>query len=181
MRPISTTALAALRRGAICSPHRVQFTSTLAAASPCDAPTERIAARRCSDRLLDSVSIHSVGSDGVPREHRTHSSLLLQVARTAGIAPRTQPTLLAKSFRVFSTVAPPGQQAGQRANSPNPAWQVRMLYDGDCPLCMREVNMLRRRDKSTGNIDFVDISSPEYVPAENAGISYEQVSSLSGS
>ena len=40
--------------------------------------------------------------------------------------------------------------------------------------------MLRRRDKGTGNIDFVDISSPEYNPAENAGISYEQVSSLSG-
>ena len=37
--------------------------------------------------------------------------------------------------------------------------------------------MLRRRDKGTGNIDFVDISSAEYIPAENAGISYEQVRS----
>jgi len=23
-------------------------------------------------------------------------------------------------------------------------WKVKMLYDGDCPLCMREVNMLVR-------------------------------------
>ena len=28
-----------------------------------------------------------------------------------------------------------------------PEWEVRMLFDGDCPLCMREVNMLRDMDK----------------------------------
>ena len=50
-----------------------------------------------------------------------------------------------------------------------------MLYDGDCPLCMREVNMLKRRDKEAGKIDFVDISSPQYDPAANANISYKQV------
>ena len=50
-----------------------------------------------------------------------------------------------------------------------------MLYDGDCPLCMREVNMLRKRDKDQNKIGFVDISSPDYTPKDNAGISYEQV------
>lgn len=50
-----------------------------------------------------------------------------------------------------------------------------MLYDGDCPLCMREVNMLRNRDKGIGKIDFVDISSPEYSAKDNSNISYEQV------
>lgn len=58
-------------------------------------------------------------------------------------------------------------------------WEIRMLYDGDCPLCMREVNMLRRRDEGVGKIDFVDISSPSYEAEANANISYEEVSPLS--
>lgn len=50
-----------------------------------------------------------------------------------------------------------------------------MLYDGDCPLCMREVNMLRRRDAGVGRIAFVDVASPDYDASANAGISFEQV------
>lgn len=57
-------------------------------------------------------------------------------------------------------------------------WDIRMLYDGECPLCMREVNMLRGRDEGVGKIDFVDISSPEYSPDDNASISYEEVKLL---
>jgi predicted DCC family thiol-disulfide oxidoreductase YuxK len=48
-----------------------------------------------------------------------------------------------------------------------------MLYDSDCPLCMREVNMLRRRDAANGRIKFVDIADPAYSPADNAGIDYQ--------
>lgn len=50
-----------------------------------------------------------------------------------------------------------------------------MLYDGDCPLCMREVNMLKKRDKKQNKIFFVDIASKDYSPASNANISYEAV------
>lgn len=53
-------------------------------------------------------------------------------------------------------------------------WDVKMLFDGECPLCMREVNMLKRRDADAGRIAFVDIASSEYQAAENAGISYEK-------
>ncbi|XP_059640856.1 uncharacterized protein At5g50100, chloroplastic [Cornus florida] len=52
-------------------------------------------------------------------------------------------------------------------------WKVKMLYDGDCPLCMREVNMLRERNKRYGSIKFVDISSDEYSPEENQGLDYK--------
>jgi len=55
-----------------------------------------------------------------------------------------------------------------------PSWEIRMLYDGDCPLCMREVNMLRRRDQDNGKIDFVDIAAPNYSQSDNQNISYEQ-------
>lgn len=30
-----------------------------------------------------------------------------------------------------------GDKGGQSQSSPS--WKVKMLYDGDCPLCMREV------------------------------------------
>ncbi|CAG9461833.1 unnamed protein product [Pedinophyceae sp. YPF-701] len=55
-----------------------------------------------------------------------------------------------------------------------PSWQIRMLYDGDCPLCMREVDMLRNRDAGVGKIDFVDIASPDYSAEKNGGISFEE-------
>ena len=50
-----------------------------------------------------------------------------------------------------------------------------MLYDGECPLCNREVDMLRRRDAGSGKIDFVDVASPNYRAEDNHGVSYEQV------
>uniref|UniRef100_A0A7N0TWR5 Thiol-disulfide oxudoreductase DCC n=1 Tax=Kalanchoe fedtschenkoi TaxID=63787 RepID=A0A7N0TWR5_KALFE len=54
-------------------------------------------------------------------------------------------------------------------------WKIKMLYDGDCPLCMREVNMLRERNKEYGTIKFVDISSDDYSPEEHQGLEYETV------
>ncbi|CAL5024842.1 unnamed protein product [Urochloa decumbens] len=52
-------------------------------------------------------------------------------------------------------------------------WRIKMLYDGDCPLCMREVNMLTERNRSYGAIKFVDISSKDYSPDDNQGLDYE--------
>ena len=54
---------------------------------------------------------------------------------------------------------------------------IRMLHDGDCPLCEREVNMLKQRDCENGRIDFVDIASPSYDPSQNMNLEYEQVMS----
>ncbi|CAD6261834.1 unnamed protein product [Miscanthus lutarioriparius] len=59
--------------------------------------------------------------------------------------------------------------------SKSETWRIKMLYDGDCPLCMREVNMLRERNKSYGAIKFVDISSKDYSPDDNQGLDYETV------
>jgi predicted DCC family thiol-disulfide oxidoreductase YuxK len=49
-----------------------------------------------------------------------------------------------------------------------------MLYDGDCPLCMREVHFLRGRDAGKGAIDFVDIAAPAYDPAANQGVTFDE-------
>lgn len=44
-------------------------------------------------------------------------------------------------------------------------WQVEVFYDGECPLCLREIKMLRWMDRSH-NIRFTDISDPAFRPAD---------------
>ncbi len=39
--------------------------------------------------------------------------------------------------------------------------EIEVLYDGDCPLCRREVNMLRRMDRQR-RIGFTNIASAEF-------------------
>lgn len=52
-------------------------------------------------------------------------------------------------------------------------WQLELLYDGACPLCVREVNFLRRKDAGRGLVSFVDIADDRYHPDEHAGIDFE--------
>lgn len=57
-----------------------------------------------------------------------------------------------------------------------PAPALTLLFDGGCPLCLREVRFLQARDQSRHpgepRIAFVDINAPDYDPAAHAGISY---------
>ena len=46
-----------------------------------------------------------------------------------------------------------------------------LLYDGACPLCLREVTFLKRRDLH-GKLAFVDIDQKDFDPAQWQGISY---------
>jgi predicted DCC family thiol-disulfide oxidoreductase YuxK len=39
-----------------------------------------------------------------------------------------------------------------------PSWKIKLLYDGECPLCVREVNFLTKRDAGRGLVSFVDIA-----------------------
>ena len=52
-------------------------------------------------------------------------------------------------------------------------WKIKLLYDGECPLCLREVNFLRKKDAGRGIINFVDIADRDYSAADNSGIDYE--------
>ena len=51
-------------------------------------------------------------------------------------------------------------------------FKLTFLYDGDCPLCLRETNFLKKKD-SKKFINFVDISN-NYLPENFKNISYEQ-------
>lgn len=52
-------------------------------------------------------------------------------------------------------------------------WVVEVFYDGDCPLCMREIAMLMRKDKAQ-RIRFTDIAAPGF-DAETLGLSWEKL------
>ncbi len=54
-----------------------------------------------------------------------------------------------------------------------PSWKVKLLYDGDCPLCMREVRFLRKKDQGRGLVKLVDIASDNYNPKEHCGVDYK--------
>ena len=57
--------------------------------------------------------------------------------------------------------------------SASSAAQLTLLFDGGCPLCVREVRFLERRDRRQ-RIRFVDIDAPEYNPAAHGGIGYRE-------
>lgn len=46
----------------------------------------------------------------------------------------------------------------------NNDWQVEVFFDGECPLCLREIKLLRRLDRKH-RIRFTDISDPSFSAA----------------
>lgn len=48
---------------------------------------------------------------------------------------------------------------------------IEVFYDGECPLCMREIRLLRRLDRQ-GRIAFTDIADPDFR-AEEVGIPHQ--------
>lgn len=47
------------------------------------------------------------------------------------------------------------------------------IYDGECPLCLREVNFLQKRDAGRGLVAFVDIADRNYDPQMHGGVDFE--------
>jgi predicted DCC family thiol-disulfide oxidoreductase YuxK len=52
--------------------------------------------------------------------------------------------------------------------------RITLLYDGECPICMKEVRFLQSKDAGRGRIAFVDIAAPDYDPQKYAGVTFEQ-------
>nr|WP_239005446.1 DUF393 domain-containing protein [Gloeothece citriformis] len=53
-------------------------------------------------------------------------------------------------------------------------WQIKLLYDGECPLCLREVRFLQEKDRGRGLVIFVDIADENYSPIEHGGVTYSE-------
>lgn len=53
------------------------------------------------------------------------------------------------------------------------SWEIEVFFDGGCPLCLREINFLKRRDRH-GKIKFTDIDAPDFRP-EIFGKTYDEL------
>lgn len=63
---------------------------------------------------------------------------------------------------------------GPRSKPAPPRWEVEVFFDGDCPLCAREVRLLMRLDEPARRIKFTDISAPDFDPRVT-GLSHESL------
>jgi len=61
---------------------------------------------------------------------------------------------------------------GNALISAAPMAELTILYDGGCPLCLREVRFLQGRDPRGDRLGFVDIDASDYDPAGHGGIDY---------
>lgn len=52
--------------------------------------------------------------------------------------------------------------------------EIDAFYDGDCPICTREVDWLRRRN-GFQRIRFVDVSAPGFDPDRDAGMPIDRL------
>lgn len=60
----------------------------------------------------------------------------------------------------------PAELESQTTAPPVPAgYEVEVFYDGDCPLCVREIGMLRRMDRKE-KIVFTDIAADDFRAAD---------------
>ena len=52
-----------------------------------------------------------------------------------------------------------------------------VFYDGDCPLCMKEIRMLRYLDRNKQRIRFTDIVDPLFHAEQDTGLTHDQLMS----
>jgi predicted DCC family thiol-disulfide oxidoreductase YuxK len=65
------------------------------------------------------------------------------------------------------------------SGSSSSSWQVEVFYDGECPLCLREIKMLRWMDRKH-RIRFTDIADPPFNPADHGKTMREFVDEIQG-
>lgn len=58
-------------------------------------------------------------------------------------------------------------------------WRVEVFYDGECPLCLREVKLLRWMDRKD-RIQFTDIAESSFRPADYGKTMQEFMDEIQG-
>jgi predicted DCC family thiol-disulfide oxidoreductase YuxK len=86
-----------------------------------------------------------------------------------------QQTTASAAVADAATAAQTAVDVGSAPKAQRAATTTVLLYDGECPLCLREVAALRTRAAAfeTAPLAFVDIAAPDYDPAENGGVTFE--------
>jgi predicted DCC family thiol-disulfide oxidoreductase YuxK len=65
------------------------------------------------------------------------------------------------------------QQASVAINTSHALWEIEVFFDSDCPLCRREIAILRGLDRRN-RIRFTDIAAEDFEPSDY-GISHQQL------
>ncbi|MFN6133120.1 MAG: thiol-disulfide oxidoreductase DCC family protein [Synechococcaceae cyanobacterium] len=91
-------------------------------------------------------------------------------ASSANPSATSSSSAIAPPFATITPLAPAPQPSRPSDSRP----QLTVLYDGGCPLCLREVRLLQRRDGQRGRLAFVDIDAADYDPSRWCGIGYRQ-------
>lgn len=69
---------------------------------------------------------------------------------------------------------PPALRRHQHRNFSSESADVKVLYDGLCPICVTEIRFLQFLQRNhPGKVNFIDISKPGYDGAKYKDISYE--------
>lgn len=58
--------------------------------------------------------------------------------------------------------------------------EITLLFDGECPLCAREVALLRRLDRGRGRIGFEDLAAPGFDPRRHGRSAAELMARMHG-
>ncbi len=64
-------------------------------------------------------------------------------------------------------------QPAPTPSSRHKPWKINLLFDGECPLCVREVNFLQKKDAGRGLVKLTDIADLDYDPAQNGNVDFE--------
>lgn len=89
-----------------------------------------------------------------------------------------QPPVEASAARAIDEPSAAAVATGRaRVEERGEAGKVRLLWDSECPLCVREIEGLRAHAASKFDVSpvvFVDVADLEYDAAENGGVGYER-------
>jgi predicted DCC family thiol-disulfide oxidoreductase YuxK len=74
----------------------------------------------------------------------------------------------------MSALKSPSVDSQEQMASLQPTWKIKLLYDGQCPLCLREVKFLTQKDAGRGLVVFVDIADLDYRPEAHGNIEFAE-------
>ena len=114
---------------------------------------------------------NAAASRAVQRRPASFANAVIVASATA---PSSEATSTSSTSSPSSSSSSPASSSSAKSPPPPVSWKLKLLHDSDCPLCEREVSMLKRRDSErTNSICFVDVADPGYAPGENCGVDYE--------